>query len=149
MEADRDPGTVRRLFNSISAAAACLIRATRINGNQFTGTLDEVAIWDVALGPEELQGIVNAALTSGSSFSQAVLDTGPLGYWRFDEVDGDVAVNQGLGGASLDGVNTSVASVAFRDRIKLRANRCPAWSRATSRIKWGPTKVTYRSRHHH
>ena len=34
------------------------------NGNQFTGALDEIAVWDTALNPTQIQAHFNAALTS-------------------------------------------------------------------------------------
>ncbi len=72
-------------------------------GNQFTGTLDEVAIWDVALSGAEIDSMVGAALTDGGNFAQTVLDTSPIGYWRFNETGGDTALNLGSAGALLDG----------------------------------------------
>ena len=71
-------------------------------GNQFTGSIDEVAVFDFALTDAQLEAHVAAAMAAGGSYSAAVLADKPFGYWGFDESDA-AAVNQGTRGASLNG----------------------------------------------
>ena len=68
-----DQATVRHPLTSTSAEAASSTTA----GNQFSGSLDEVAIWDVALSASQIEGMVQAALTDGGDFAQTVLQTSP------------------------------------------------------------------------
>ena len=75
-----------------------------ITGNQLVGTIDEVAIWEVALSEAEVETMYDAATSVGGGFAEAVLATDPLGYWRLNEEEGTVAANLGLAGEQLDGV---------------------------------------------
>jgi hypothetical protein len=76
---------------------------TNGNGNQFTGTLDEIAMWDFALTAEQVESMWGEANKNGGNFSQAVLATNPLGYWPLNETDGTIAANFGAAGTALDG----------------------------------------------
>lgn len=75
-------------------------------GNQFTGTIDEVTVYNKALTDEQI--LIQAL--SPETYSDVVLssdpETGigvlPIGYWGFED-DGSVAVNRGTSGALLDG----------------------------------------------
>ena len=70
-------------------------------GNQFTGTLDEVAVFTTALSEGQLAAHVAAAKAADGDYAASVLADGPLGYWGFN--GGDTATNQGSGGSALDG----------------------------------------------
>ena len=72
-------------------------------GNQFTGALDEVAIWNKALSETQIQAQVSAGQAAGGGYGTAVLGQSPLGYWDMNDVPGDTAVNKGSGGAALNG----------------------------------------------
>ena len=72
-------------------------------GNQFTGTLDEVAVWDTALDESQIQAHVAAAKTVGGDYAATVLADRPRGYWGLNDTD-DTAVNAGIGGAELNGM---------------------------------------------
>ncbi len=74
-----------------------------VNSNQFTGTVDEVGIWTKALTEAQLQAHVNAATTAGGNYETAVLADNPLGFWSFNDPDGDTAANSGTAGPQLDG----------------------------------------------
>ena len=67
------------------------------DGNQFTGTVDEIAMWDVALTDVQVQSMWDAANQAGGDFTNAVLATNPLGYWPLNETSGTVAANVGVG----------------------------------------------------
>ncbi len=72
-------------------------------GNQFTGTVDEIAMWDVALTDVQIQSMWDAANQAGGNFTDAVLATNPLGYWPLNETSGTVAANAGVAGEDLVG----------------------------------------------
>lgn len=75
-------------------------------GNQFTGSVDEIAMFDKALTEAQIKSQVAAAKTAGGNYANSVLAAGPLGYWPLNEASGDVAVNLGTGGAALNGTYT-------------------------------------------
>ncbi len=85
------------IYDTIDAGDALAL------GNQFTGTLDEIALWDFALTGAQVESMYSEALQDGGDFSQAVLATNPLGYWQLNETAGTIAANSGAGGAELDG----------------------------------------------
>ena len=63
------------------------------NGNYWAGAMDEVAIWDRALTPEEIGKIYNAGynLTNASVHSEEYTSlTGLKGYWRMNEGEGNI-----------------------------------------------------------
>ncbi|MCA9199290.1 MAG: hypothetical protein KDA87_17210 [Planctomycetales bacterium] len=73
-----------------------------VTGNQFTGSIDEVAVFTTALSDAQLSAHVAAAQNPNGDYAATVLADGPLGYWGFNDA-GDAAINQGTGGASLNG----------------------------------------------
>lgn len=77
-------------------------------GNQFTGSLDEVAIWDTALDEGQLQAHVAAAKQAGGDYAATVMSDSPIGYWGFNDPDGDLAGNSGSAGADLNGTYIDV-----------------------------------------
>lgn len=70
-------------------------------GNQFTGSVDEVAVFTSALSEGQIQAHVTAAKAVDGDYAASVLADGPVGYWGFN--GGGVATNQGSGGAALNG----------------------------------------------
>jgi hypothetical protein len=72
-------------------------------GNQFTGTLDEVAIWNTALSEAQIQAHVAAAKSAGGDYAATVLTDAPMGYWGFNDADGADAANAGTAGPTLNG----------------------------------------------
>lgn len=72
------------------------------SGNQFTGSLDEVAVFAEAISDAQLAAHVAAAKDPNGDYAATVLSDGPLGYWGFNG-NGDVAVNEGFGGEALNG----------------------------------------------
>ena len=58
-------------------------------GSNFTGDIDEVAVWNAARTPAQIADAMNAPLSG--------LETGLAGYWRFDETNGPTARDAGTG----------------------------------------------------
>ena len=74
-------------------------------GNQFTGSIDEVAIFNKALTEEQ---ITTHAAAVGFGYADVVLMDDPIGYWDFQDDDG-VAANRGTSGPLLDGSYVGVS----------------------------------------
>ena len=72
-------------------------------GNQFTGTVDEIALFNKALSQTQIQQQISEAKKAGGSYSTAVLADAPIGYWGLNDGEGTVAMNQGTAGAKLNG----------------------------------------------
>ncbi len=72
-------------------------------GNQFTGTVDEIALFNKALSQSQIQKQISEAQKAGGSYSTAVLADAPIGYWNLNDTEGTVATNLGTGGAKLNG----------------------------------------------
>jgi hypothetical protein len=73
-------------------------------GNQFEGGLDEIAIYDVALSDEQIMAQYDAAMSPTGDYESTVLSTGPIGYWRLNETQGDSAANFASTGEALNGL---------------------------------------------
>ena len=56
----------------------------------FTGTIDEVSIWDLALTEQSIQNIMHRTLDSS--------ENGLIGYWRFEEGEGQVSEDMSVNG---------------------------------------------------
>jgi len=56
-------------------------------GNHIAGTFDDVAIWDEPLTPGQVHTLAKDLVPAASlaEFSNPILDSGPVAYWRFDE----------------------------------------------------------------
>lgn len=70
-------------------------------GNQYSGSIDEVAVFHTALSDGQIADHVAAAKDVNGDYAAAVLNDSPIGYWDF--ADDNVATNRGTGGAALDG----------------------------------------------
>lgn len=66
--------------------------------NQFTGSIDEVAIFNKALTAEQIGIQASAA----ESYADVILTDDPIGYWGFEDTD-NIALNRGTSGALLNG----------------------------------------------
>ncbi len=99
-----DGTTVKLYVNGILSASAAggytannnaqlSIGATRYTdtgwANQFTGSLDEVAIYNAALSQTRIQ----AHYLLARSYQDTVLDSKPAGYWRLGEGSGTTAAD--------------------------------------------------------
>ena len=81
------------------------------SGNQYTGNIDEVAVYNTALTDEQI--LIKAS--SPESYAELVLsddpDAGlgvlPIGYWGFED-EGGIAVNRGTSGPLLNGTYVGV-----------------------------------------
>ncbi|NOJ60758.1 LamG-like jellyroll fold domain-containing protein, partial [Arthrobacter sp. 260] len=71
--------------------------ACRPSNQNFTGDIDEVAIYDGALTEEQIRDHVVAAEqpvdTSAAGYGEAVQASGPLNYWRLGESAGNSALD--------------------------------------------------------
>jgi hypothetical protein len=56
----------------------------------FTGTIDEISIWNVALTEQSIQNIMHRTLDSS--------ENGLIGYWRFEEGEGQVSEDMSVNG---------------------------------------------------
>lgn len=61
-------------------------RLGSISAEYFSGRLDEVRIWNIARSHSQLKSTMDDTL--GSAY-YATEDSGLVGYWRFDEAEGD------------------------------------------------------------
>lgn len=59
--------------------------------DQFYGSLDEVAIYNVALSAQQVANHYNARWASLPPYADRVLADGPIGYWRLDDAVGAVS----------------------------------------------------------
>jgi hypothetical protein len=67
------------------------------------GTIDEVAIYEQALSPQQMMTHY-ATATGMKGYEAAVTSDGPIGYWHLGEPGGaTTAVNSGWGGTAMDG----------------------------------------------
>ncbi|MDD5708052.1 MAG: LamG domain-containing protein [Kiritimatiellae bacterium] len=81
--------TIARVADTLSS----LYVGRGISGREFSGTLDEVAIYGRALGADEIARHYSALIERhASSYSRAVLGDGPTSYWRLDEPAGSTVV---------------------------------------------------------
>ncbi len=86
--------------------------ARRTDGNYFTGTLDEMRLWNDVRSQTEIQNNIYSALTGGES--------NLVGYWRMDESSGTNL--QDYSGNEYHGTLTNmengdwIASEAWKDR---------------------------------
>ncbi|MCG3119888.1 MAG: hypothetical protein ALAOOOJD_02441 [bacterium] len=60
--------------------------------NSFSGTIDEIRLWNRVRSSRELQADMHQRLTG--------LEPGLAGYWRFDEAEGDTVYDQTNNGAN-------------------------------------------------
>ncbi|MGH7594862.1 MAG: LamG-like jellyroll fold domain-containing protein [bacterium] len=60
--------------------------------NSFSGTIDEIRLWNRVRSSRELQADTHQRLTG--------LEPGLVGYWRFDEAEGDTVYDQTNNGAN-------------------------------------------------
>ncbi|REK12893.1 MAG: hypothetical protein DWQ37_09700 [Planctomycetota bacterium] len=76
-----------------SYATNQVVLGTRADGfAPFKGRLDEVAFFDAALAPEQVQAH-HAAAKAESPVRDVILKDKPLAYWRLDETEGQVAAS--------------------------------------------------------
>jgi hypothetical protein len=76
-----------------SYATSEIVLGTRADGYApFQGRLDEVAFFDGALSPEQIQAHF-AAAKAMTPARDVILKDSPLAYWRLDETDGAVAAS--------------------------------------------------------
>lgn len=95
-------------------SAAALGIGRDLTEQYFKGRIDEVKIYNYARSPSQiLQDMNGERPISGSSIDSQV------GYWKFDESNGDTANNVGYAGASL---NDNLAGSCPG------ASTCPSWS---------------------
>jgi hypothetical protein len=74
-------------------ASSAITLGTRADGfAPFQGRLDEVAVFDMPLKPEQVQAHFNAAKAAAPA-RDVVLKDNPLTYWRLDETDGALAAS--------------------------------------------------------
>jgi concanavalin A-like lectin/glucanase superfamily protein len=79
-------GAAAKNFN-----ASQITLGTRSDGfGPFQGRLDEVAVFDAALQPPQIQAHFAAAKAAAPA-RDVILKDNPVAYWRLDETDGQVA----------------------------------------------------------
>jgi len=71
----------------------------------FSGLIDEVRVWDRALSPSEI-------LSKKGNHLDAGMETGLVGYWRFNEGTGTSIVDQ-----TINGNNGTLASATWNSNI--------------------------------
>lgn len=76
------------------------------NQSQFVGSLDEAAIWSVALTPSEVTSIASSVVPLNGSSAQWA---NTIGVWHFDEASGNIA---DASGHSNTGINNGFSSTA-------------------------------------
>ena len=86
-------GTLSGTFSKAS------IGNNTIDGGYFKGDIDEVAIWNRVITPTEIATIHNAQVANpGNSIDiKGQMGTSLIGYYRFEEKSGAVAINDGSG----------------------------------------------------
>ena len=87
-------GTLSGTFNAMS------IGQNTEDGGFWNGAIDEVAFWNRVITPAEVTTIYSAGSTDypGSIDLTGPLGTRLIGYYRFEEKEGTVAINDGSGG---------------------------------------------------
>ena len=94
----RSTGTMRVVINGVeesatsgnstatlTASATIDIGGNTIDGRYFKGKLDEVRVWNVARTAAQIAGMMSMRLTGS--------EAGLVGYWRFDDGAGTVAID--------------------------------------------------------
>lgn len=82
------------------------IGATTIPNRSWDGNVQEVAVYNGALTPDQVTAHYNTGLTDGGAYATTVLADHPLGYWRLNEAPNQpppVAVNLGTLGTNGNG----------------------------------------------
>jgi hypothetical protein len=96
-------GAVRgRGMNTASNANVRIGRAV-MGGRFFDGTIDEVRVYDHALGRNEVRAL---AAQAPDPYYAAVQADAPIAYWRLGEPSGGNAFNEGSLGSAVDGSYT-------------------------------------------
>ena len=75
-------------------------------GREFNGQIDEVRIYDNAIGGSEVRALAGLA---PDLYAQAVVDDGAAAYWRLGEGTGSKAFNEGTLGSTADATYSGVA----------------------------------------
>lgn len=108
-------GTTKTLNNVNSTARPLVLGRLGTFGEPLNGLIDEAAVYDTALLPEDLAAHYAAGTTDGGDYPAAVLANGPIGYWRLNEPQppaSPVAANSGsLGAAAAGSVIGTVGAV--------------------------------------
>ncbi|MGH7453924.1 MAG: LamG domain-containing protein, partial [bacterium] len=87
-------GNLRDKIDLPSAAKPVVqpIKFFGVAQNSFSGTIDEIRLWNRVRSSRELQADMHQRLTG--------LEPGLAGYWRFDEAEGDTVYDQTNNGAN-------------------------------------------------
>jgi hypothetical protein len=106
---------------------------------RYTGYLDELAVWDVALTPDQIAehdripqrrfGLV------GKTLRQVVLDDQPEGYWQLDELEGTTV--QDASGRGYDGTCRPGVQLGRHGIASVPDNRAAALNGAGACIDLG------------
>lgn len=97
---------------SVAGAPSCNIGATTASTNQFTGSIDEVAVYSYALSYGQIKAHYDGG--TGKFYANSILASQPVGYWPMNETSGNVAIdyastahNGTYGGTSYTLANSS------------------------------------------
>ena len=79
--------------NSLTAPTAITLGGNTVDGRFFTGTMDELRIWNIVRSPADITSTMHKTLASN--------ETGLVGYWKFDEGTGATSAGKIGGDATL------------------------------------------------
>jgi hypothetical protein len=97
------PGAADTIYDSDEE-----LRIGRLSGNEFQGYIDDIKLYDYARTPAQIAWDYNHG--------------GPVGWWKFDEGNGDTANNSGSIGSSING------DLAGSGGSCPGASSCPTWT---------------------
>ncbi len=90
-----------------------------IGDRNYSGLLDEMAVFDTALSPERIQAHYQSGTNPAGNYKAAVLADTPVAYWRLDEtVPTKGIVNLGYLGAAADGIANGTLSLVADTPLK-------------------------------
>ncbi len=107
-----NPGTVGGISYTPTTTSFLRIGAddtsptTPVGNHQNPGSTAHVAVYNYQMSQAQAATHYQAGLSASSNYVQTVLNDTPVGYWKLNEANipaMPVAVNQGVGGATLNG----------------------------------------------
>lgn len=106
LDGSDDTGAVQGTLSATTVNSIPFQIGARNGGNEFSGNIDEVAVFNSELSASDVTAIYN----SGTPNNLNDLSTPPLSWWRFEEGSGTTAADSGTGGNTGTLVNGTAFS---------------------------------------